>query len=386
MVAMALTPAGAQAASPAQSLAPGGQCVGWSSNVVHTTPWAQLLLNPGSVWALTQGAGQIVAVIDSGVSAAAPALSGAVLPGRNMVTGGPGDTDCLGDGTFAAGIIAARHTPGAGFTGLAPGARILPVDVVGASGQATSQSVAAGIWFAASSGASVVDVSLAAPPGPSAALRAAVRYAEARNVVVIAPVVSTTGFASPVNQVSYPAAYRGVVAVSAVGPGGSPISAGTPWVRVGLAAPGAQVVSTGPRGRGNLTGGGAGVATAFVAAAAALVRSYYPQLTAAQVVHRLEATVDRPGTALPDPQLGYGIVDPYAAVTAVLPEEWGSRAQAAPAAPALRLPPRPVPVTWPLTAALTVLGSSAVLVTIVAAAIAVVRHGRRRHWRASHWP
>ena len=113
--------------------------------MTSAVPWAQQEFRPARLWGFTRGAGQVVAVVDSGVSATAPALSGAVLPGLNAVTGGPGDTDCIGHGTFAAGIIAARPAPGAGFAGLAPAARILPVDVVGADGSVTSQAVAAGL-------------------------------------------------------------------------------------------------------------------------------------------------------------------------------------------------------------------------------------------------
>jgi membrane-anchored mycosin MYCP len=247
--------------------------------------------------------------------------------------------------------------------------------------------VAAGIRFAVDAGASVVDVSLSVQPRPTPALRAAVRYAEARNVVVVAPVAIATGgsVTGSANVVTYPAAYPGVIAVSAVKQDRSPMSTGTPGVRVDLAAPGARVVSIGPRGGGDLTGGGTAVAASFVAAAAALVRSYYPQLTARQVSHRLEVTADRPGTSVPDPQVGYGMADPYAAVTAVLPEEWGARA-AAPDVTILRLPPRRVPDTWQLTAALLVLGVSVALVTVVVFAVRLAARGHRRRWRPSEWP
>jgi membrane-anchored mycosin MYCP len=383
VVARAAVPA---VAAAVRDLALPDRCAGRSSKVVRTTPWAQSLMDPGGVWGLTRGEGQLVAVVDTGVSATAPALAGAVLPGRNMVTGGPANTDCLGEGTFTAGIIAARRLGGA-VTGLAPGARILPVDVVAANGSVASSAVAAGIRFAVGGGASVVDVSVSVQPRPSAALRAAVRYAEARNVVVVAPVATATGggVAGSGNVVSYPAAYPGVIAVSAVSQNQSPMSTGSPGVRVDLAAPGARIISIGPRGTGDLTGSGPAVAAAFVAAAAALVRSYYPRLTARQVSHRLEVTADRPGTAVPDPQVGYGIVDPYAAVTAVLPEEWGTRA-AAPGVATLRIAPRQEPVTWPLNAALIVLGVCAALVTVVVFAVRLAAQGHRRGWRPSEWP
>jgi membrane-anchored mycosin MYCP len=146
-----------------------------------------------------------------------------------------------------------------------------------------------------------------------------------------------------------------------------------------------QLVSTGPIGPGRESSGGAWAASAFVAAAAALVRSYYPQLTARQVIHRLEATADQPGIAVPDWQVGYGMVDPYAAVAAVLPEEWGAGAPAADL-PSPRLPPRRRTSAWPVTAALGVLGASVLLVTIVAVGVWVIGHGRRRRWEPPTWP
>jgi membrane-anchored mycosin MYCP len=66
-------------------------------------------------------------------------------------------------------------------------------------------------------------------------------------------------------------------------------------------------------------------------------------------------TADQPGTAWPDPQVGYGIVDPYTAVTTVLPEESGGRAPAIPPAKKLHLAPQPVPDTWPLTGVVVLL-------------------------------
>jgi len=118
-----------------------------------------------------------------------------------------------------------------------------------------------------------------------------------------------------------------------------------------------------------------------VAGTAALVRSYYPQLSAAGVVHRLEVTADQPGATLPDPQVGYGTVDPYTAVTTVLPEESGGLPPNVPPARPLHLPPPKPPDTWPVTAALLVcLGVAAGLLAGGDAAH-IRRHGRRRGWQ-----
>lgn len=352
-------------------------CVGPSHAVRATAPWAQQQLRPSAVWDLTQGAGQTVAVLDSGVSAAAPALAGAVLPGLDVATGKSADTDCVAHGTFVAGIIAARPTTGSGFTGLAPQARILPVNVINANGDATSAAVATGISYAVAHGATIIDVSPAVTPGPSAELRAAVAAAEARNVIVIAPV--NAGGTSTSNQVTFPAAYPGVVAVTATSSSGAPDATGAAGVGVSLAAPGSGVTSIGPLGPGTITASGPALATGFVAGTAALVRSYYPQLSAVQVVQRMEATANPPGDTLPDPQVGYGIVAPYTAVTTVLQEKSGD---GAPASSAIHLPPLQRPDTWPSTA--IVLVCSAVFVSVVGAVAGgyIVRQGRRRKWAA----
>jgi membrane-anchored mycosin MYCP len=354
-------------------------CAGPSATVSATAPWAEQQLRPSSVWDLTQGSGQVVAVLDSGVSAAAPALAGAVLPGRNVAAGGPANTDCTGHGTFVAGLIAARPTAGSGFAGVAPRARILPVNVVNSDGDATSSAVAAGISFALAHGATVIDVCPAVPPGPSRALASAVAAALARNVVVIAPV--TAAGVNDSDQVSYPAAYPGVIAVTATDATGTPIAGAGVGVRVDLAAPGSGVTSIGPLGPGQVTATGAALATGFVAGTVALVRSYYPQLPVAQVVQRLEATAEPPGDALPDPQVGYGIVAPYIAVTTVLPAESGGVPPAASPAPAVNLPPPARPDTWPEAAALLVCSVMAVGLVVGIGAMHIFRSGRRRRWR-----
>lgn len=362
------------------------QCLAASSRRFRAVPWAQQRLAPDRIWNLTMGARQVVAVVDSGVSSTAHGLAGAVLTGRDVLSGNDGNTDCLGHGTFVAGLIAARPRPGTGLAGVAPGALILPVDVVdpaqaeSAHPATSSSAVAAGIRYAVNNGATVVDVSMAITPGPSPELRAAVAYAQARNVVVVAPVSTTTG-TSTTNVISYPAAYPGVIAVSAVDSSGTPVAAGKQGVRVDVAAPGAGLVSVGPRGTGDISGDGAALATAFVAGTAALIRSYYPRLSAAAVVHRVEVTADQPGVTLPDPQVGYGTVDPYTAVTTVLPEESGGLPPNVPVARPLHLPPLRPPDAWPVTAAILI--CVVVIAGLLAggAAAHIRRHGRSRDWR-----
>lgn len=352
----------------------GNGCAGHSAAVSPALPWAQQQLQPSAIWGMTQGGGQTVAVLDGGVSATAPALAGAVLPGIIAGERNAADTDCSGHGTFVAGLIAARPTRQTGFTGLAPRARILPVNVYNAAGTVTSAAVAAGISYAVSAGATVIDYSAASTPAPSLALSNAVARAIARNVVVIAWVNSNG--VQGTNQVSYPADYPGVIAVVAVDASGNPLAAGGPGVRVDLAAPGQDVTSIGPIGPGEQVGSGAALATGYIAGAAALVRSYYPNLDAASVARRLEMTAGQLGVAVPNFEVGYGVIDPYDAVSQLLPAR--ARGSHVRADAGIRLPRLARADTWPISAAMLVCGLTALAVIGVLACAHVIRSARGR--------
>ncbi|EST37061.1 hypothetical protein N566_14970 [Streptomycetaceae bacterium MP113-05] len=65
-------------------------------------------------------------------------------------------------------------------------------------------------------------------------------------------------------------------------------------------------------------------ATAYVSAAAALLQAEFPDLTAGEIVNRLTETAELPGSVdgaeVPDPQYGYGVIDPLAALTEDVPK------------------------------------------------------------------
>jgi type VII secretion-associated serine protease mycosin len=352
-----------------------GKCAPVAKTVVRDVPGAQRALQPQRAWVLTRGAGVVVGVVDTGVSAASPALAGAVLPGRDVAGHGRGDDDCRGHGTFVAGLLAARPTPGRGFVGIAPAARVLPIRAATDENQANSGALAAGIRAAVDGGANVVAIALGTAEDPPA-LRRAVAYAATHDVLIVAAADAGSMSDGPV----YPAALPGVVSVASIGQDGTSSSVGGPATTPTLAAPGANLLSIAPRGKGNLVASGSGIGVAFVAGAAALVRAYRPRLTAAQVRHRLETTADHPSGGLPDRALGYGIIDPVAAVTTALPEESGERARRAPEQPLRITPPAPKdprPVRYALVASFGV-GGGAALGGLV---IATVKRGRRRAWR-----
>jgi membrane-anchored mycosin MYCP len=323
------------------------QCV-TTPDAAATDLWALRRLQPERAWPLSTGAGVTVAVIDSGVDVRVRSLAGRVDLGPDYLgDGGSSASDCSGHGTLVAGIIGAAPVGADPFHGVAPGARILSIkqnqELPGEKPQGTPAGMAAAIRYAADRGARVINIS-ATTTRDEPDLRAAVAYAQARDVVVVAAAgnddlgLSTS---RPASVTYYPAAYPGVLAVAGTDSGDqrSDTSHAAPYVSI--AAPGNDVVSTGPNGPGTYAVvTGTSFAAPFVAGVAALVRAYRPKLTEQQVVARLEATADPP--ASPGAGVGAGIVDPYNAVTAVLPGENGvSQPSAAAARPAAALPSTP---------------------------------------------
>jgi membrane-anchored mycosin MYCP len=309
-------------AAPAVAVSPlpsGQQCLPPPPTSDQAVPWAQQVLAPQRVWPLTIGAGVVVAVVDTGVDARSPQLAGRVLNGTDVIKPGGANTDCYGHGTFVSGIIAAAPANGTGFAGVAPGVTIFPVRAATSSQDVTASSIAAGMRAAVDSGARVINIS-ASTTQPNGDLAAAVNYAESRDAVVVASAANSAKNGDPV---TYPASYPTVVAVGAVDSAGQRADFSQTGAYLDVVAPGLNVESIGPGGPGQWQGSGTSYAAPFVAGVAALVRAYRPGLTAAQVRHRLAATANHPAAKLPDPEFGFGTVNPLAAVSAVLPEETG---------------------------------------------------------------
>jgi type VII secretion-associated serine protease mycosin len=300
-------------------------------------PWAQQRQGLDRLSGVADGAGVLVAVIDSGVDATHPQLAGAVVAGLDLLdTGGDGRLDCVGHGTAVASIIAGRPRSGTALRGVAPAAGILPVRVSERLDEETGgraaplAEVASAVRRAAERGARVINLSLTTDRDDQA-LRDAVRYARARDVVVVAAAGNRHDSGNPL---PYPAAYEGVVGVGAVQQDGSRVGTSQTGPHVDLVAPGADVTAA-ARGGGYARYTGTSFAAAFVAGAAALVRQYYPTMTADEVVHRLIATAD-PLDPAPTSGFGAGLVNPYRAVTASLEEK-----PAAAAGAVTRRPPDP---------------------------------------------
>lgn len=347
---------------------------------VAARPWAQNLLDVERVWPLTTGRGQQVAVVDTGVDGNHPQLKGHVAQGADVRSTQPGNYDCDGHGTFVAGIIAAQPHDGTGFAGIAPGAIIVPIRETDSSDVNVGDLANAIILAASTQSVGVINVSTTtAADDPR--LRAAVRLALGNGKVVVA---AAGNDAQGGNAAQYPAVYPGVLSVGAIDSKGQRAQY-SETVGVGVVAPGEDLISTGANGPDQVysAAGGTSYAAPYVTGVVALVRAYHPNLSPAAVVHRIEVTADHPAGSLPDPQYGWGVVDPYQAVTAVLPEEGNQ--------PVLRPSRQPLPLAAaPVDShdrrpelAYGLAGAAIALAVLGYAAVLLVPAGRRRGWRSA---
>jgi len=361
------------------SAAPTMRCTSPSQKLLPEVPWTHQRLTPQRVWPLTRGEGVLVAVIDTGVDGSVPQLAGRVRKGTDVVNRtGRADDDCYGHGTFVAGIIAAQPAAGTGMVGLAPGVTVLPIRQANGPSDGTASTLARSIRAAVDANASVINVS-ASSFFPNEELRRAVEYAAQRDVLLVAAVANE---AQQGNPVAYPAAYPQVVAVGSVGPDGRRSEFSEVGTYLDLVAPGVDVVSLSRAGAGHLVDSGTSYATPFVTATAALVRAYHPKLTATQVKRRLELTADHPGTALPNPQVGWGVVNPYQAVTAILPEEHGQRTTTVDQPPMAPIAQTTAEPTSDRDAAIEFTLTAVVIAALIGLVAYLVPHGIRRGWRS----
>ncbi|MGY5123111.1 type VII secretion-associated serine protease mycosin [Streptomyces sp. 900105755] len=295
---------------------------------IRAQQWGLSALHLDEAWRTTKGKGITVAVLDTGVEADHPDLVGNVLAAKDMIGfgAGPGDRDWARHGTAMAGIIAGHGHGvgnGDGVMGVAPEAKILPVRVIledGDSARAKARStrgnaLAEGIRWAADHGADVINLSLgddsdSAHPEPSE--DEAIQYALKKDVVVVA---SAGNGGDKGDHISYPAAYPGVIAATAVDKFGTRAGFSTRRWYATVSAPGVDIVIADPDHK-YYEGWGTSAASAFVSGAVALIKAAHPGLTPAQIKKLLEDTARDAPAGGRDDSRGFGMIDPAAAIKA----------------------------------------------------------------------
>ncbi|MEU8997941.1 type VII secretion-associated serine protease mycosin [Streptomyces caniferus] len=298
------------------------------ADALRAQEWALQAVHAQQAWRTTKGEGVTVAVLDTGVDANHPDLEGQVLPEQDLVGfgAGPGDSAWAQHGTGMASIIAGHgHGRGRenGVLGLAPAAKILPVRVILEDDDSERErartekagALADGIRWAADHGADVINMSLgddseSAHPEPRE--DAAIQYALGKGI----PVVASAGNGGQKgNHVSYPAAYPGVIAATAVTHLGGRARFSTRHWYATVSAPGYDIVMA-DTGDGYLSGWGTSPAAAFVSGAVALIRSAHPDLSPEQIRRLLTSTAQDKPEGGRDDDYGAGLIDPAAALDA----------------------------------------------------------------------
>ena len=209
-------------------------------------------------WDISRGAGVTVAVVDSGVAAGNEHFNSGdpsvVLPGIDLSgEGTDGRVDVGEHGTAIAGAIAARQLPaakGSGLIGVAPEAKILPVRIETGLEQGNTDKpgqepfmsrVARAIRWAADNGAQIIVVAQSSKD-PNSDLEAAVAAVRGRALVVAS--TGNTYQDQKDNEVVYPAAYEGVLAVTASDANGFASDQQVHGAHVDLAVPAAVIHTT----------------------------------------------------------------------------------------------------------------------------------------------
>ncbi|WP_010142963.1 S8 family serine peptidase [Citricoccus sp. CH26A] len=319
-------------------------------------------------WDRTRGEGVTVAVIDTGIDAAHPDLTGQVAGGTDVSgAGGVEGTTPVGPvpehGTLVASVLAGhghhggdRPAPGPsgpaatesaaaspsassppsassaapvveatgaepgpdGVIGVAPEARLLSVSVHlgddNPDGPSPEDQIAEAVTWAVDNGADVINMSLGSnrQDWPVSWDRAFL-HAEENDVVIVA---AAGNRASGATTAGAPATIPGVLTVAGLNADGTASwDASTEGISIGVAAPAHPLVGAVPGG-GHQQWQGTSGAAPLVAGLAALVRSAHPEMPAHQVIHRILTTARDAGVPGEDPVYGHGVIDAAAAVTA----------------------------------------------------------------------
>jgi serine protease len=309
--------------------------------------WANMIANhhPG-------GSGVTIAILDTGVAyrnwkrfrRAPDFTSTQFVDPYDFVAKNRFPLDREGHGTFVAGILAESTNNGVALTGIAYGAKIMPVRVLDRSGEGFPATIARGIVYAVNHGAQVINLSLefdmTVTAGDIPEIESAILYAHRRGVVVVAAAGNDSS-----EQLAYPARTPSVISVGATtkdlcladySNGGSNLS---------VVAPGGgddadlgqsncnpdrnlpdifqmTFPDSGAPGRFGYPGGwyGTSMASPHVAAVAALVIAsgvLGPHPSPDQVLSRIEHTAQPLGGSAPNANYGYGLVDAGAATAPI---------------------------------------------------------------------
>ncbi|MEZ5586837.1 MAG: S8 family serine peptidase [Sedimenticolaceae bacterium] len=271
----------------------------------YAKQWHLPTMGAADAWQVADGQGVTVAVLDTGVYANHPDLSGQVLSGWNTVSNNTDTADINNHGTWVAGVVAAKVNNFTGGASVAPGARILPIRITNDSaGWAYFSDMAEGITWAADHGARVANLSYGGAAGSATVADAASYMMSKGGVVVVAAGNDNTDYGYT-NHAS-------LFVAGATASGDVKASYSSYGNFVDISAPGSSIYTTSRNG-GYSTVQGTSFASPNAAAVAALVMAANPSLLPTDVMAVIANSAVDLGNPGWDPAFGYGRVNALAA-------------------------------------------------------------------------
>ncbi len=300
--------------------------------------WGLEAINPTGLWAETSKEeieAITIAIVDTGVDLDHPELADSIVAGYDFINSDNDPDDDGGHGTHVAGIAAAISDDENGMAGVAGGCKIMPVKVLDENGSGTTETVMHGINYAVANGADVINLSLGFQ-SRSMAVEDAIENALAQDIVVVAAVGNRTYEEEELSlkdsgqdfeevQVTYPAAYEGVIGVGAVDweydekdeeGHFSSANFSITGSDVDVVAPGVDIFSTLPLDIDSSIGmqgydlmKGTSMATPFVSGLVALIKANNETLEYGEVLDILRDDALDLGSEGKDDRYGYGLVN-----------------------------------------------------------------------------
>ncbi|MFC3151087.1 S8 family serine peptidase [Litoribrevibacter euphylliae] len=286
---------------------------------------------------LSEGAGVVVAVLDTGFKPGGEDSVACTVPGWDIINDDADPMDDDGHGTHVTGTVAQTTDNGLGVAGVAPSSCIMPIKVLDASGSGTFAELAEGIYLAVDEGANVINMSL----GIAAYYRVtndpfvddALDYAYDHDVTVVAAAGNES---FPLN-VGYPAIYPSVIAVGATNILNTRAYYSNYGTGLDIMAPGGETLFD-RNGDGFADGvlqetfdgsgsfgywffQGTSMASPHVAGVAALLIAHGVASTPDDVLSVIQSTALDLGPSGPDSQYSYGLIQPFAALNSGVPPE-----------------------------------------------------------------
>jgi len=326
----------------------------------YSKQWHYPLINLPQAWEVTEGdSNVVVAVIDTGILSQHPDIIGQLTtdgydfisvdsiandtdPGRDDDPEDTGEEMTGGSsfhGTHVSGTIAAASNNAIGVAGIAYQSKIMPLRALGPAGGLTTDVMEAMKYAAGLDNksntlpdkpANIINMSIGGG-SPSQAEQTIIDDVRAAGIIIIAAAGN-----EDTSDPSYPAAYTGVVSVSAVGPDKSLASYSNYGATIDVAAPGGDfaassdgVYSTsGDNSQSDATeyvysySRGTSMASPHMAGVVALMKSVQPALTPTDLDGLISAgtiteDLGADGADVRNNSFGYGLIDAFKAVEAV---------------------------------------------------------------------